>query len=148
MELFATRSDYEPVIRAVEARHDLKYVLNGLFISDAIVAVSSALDLADLGVAFGKDAVQENQYMVLPADEEVVVRAVPQNSGGTRYAVDLLANPSAFGFQPGGLLDGLNLVSGSLGAVSSEAKASVYYLSFIREIKKHFTYLNGYWGGS
>lgn len=147
MELFATRLDYEPVIRAVEARHDLNYVLLGLFTSNEIVAVSSALNLVDLGVAFGSDAVHENHYMVLPADKEVVVRAVPQRSGGTRYAVDLLANPSAFDFQPGGLVNGLNLVSGSLGVVSSEAKASAYYCSFIREIKRHFTYINGYWVG-
>ena len=56
LDLFATRADYEPVIRKVEAQQSLKYVLYDLFWTPTLTVYSSALEIKDLGVAFKGDA--------------------------------------------------------------------------------------------
>ena len=146
IEVAATRSDYEPVIRAVEAQYDLKYVLRGLFESPDLTVMHSALEIENLGVSLKGKSILDNSYIIVDAKAEVTARDVPQRRGGTRYEVKFESLP-AITFRPGRLFKNQCLIIGSFVTDWHEPFALDLMKSFRREVKKRFVCIKSCWLG-
>lgn len=147
MELYATRNDYEPVIKAVEAERVIKYILTGVFDSPLPPTFYSGLDIPDLGIASTGVAVQERNYLVLDIADEVKGREIHLNQGGVRYSVSQMENPTTITFLPGGKFEECCLIKGDIGTVSHDPASITLYKAFVREFQKRFTCINDYWLG-
>jgi hypothetical protein len=147
--LYATRTDMEPGLQAVEAQQALQYVRRGLFEAPQAQMVSSALEIPDLGFARMGDLILANHYLVLDAALEVKIREVPQRRGGVRYAIDEVANPTAMIFVPGGLYEGNEgrcLVVGEVVATGDPRSHELYRL-FVPLLVKGFKKIKSYYVG-
>jgi hypothetical protein len=145
--MYAMRTDYEPVLRAIEAKHRLQYVLTGLFQAPTLKVYRSGLDIENLGIALKGDSGFEPCYMVLDASIKIEIRAIPQRRGGTRYAVDNDLYPSAITFWPGGRYDDKHMIQGEVGTGTDDPDSIALYRLFAREIKKRFTRIRNCWLG-
>jgi hypothetical protein len=96
---FASPQDCIPVFEAVEAKRKLQYTRTGLFHEPPSEGFSCGAALPTLFAYAPFDlAVHNYTYLVTLEGTDVTVRAVPQRVGGTRYAVDQLANPDSITF--------------------------------------------------
>ena len=91
------------------------YVESGLFDEERRDVLRSLAALASLGTAIAGDLNRELTYLVRQRSGEVIVRAVAQRKGGTKYAIDQLNNPHTIVFRPGGTHSDTTLIAGSLG---------------------------------
>ena len=112
--VFATRSDYEPGLRKIEAKVKLKYIAVGWHSTLNYEVFTSALDIPKFGTVQYPYFSGNQEYLVSPFETKIVVRSIPQKSGGVLYSIDPTLNPNTFGFKPGGRYDGLALVGGSI----------------------------------
>lgn len=143
---FATALDLLPVTAGAEAQMSVQYVLTGLFESAELIARHRAADLPDFGVASAGDKDHLPQYLVASASARIALRAVPQKQGGTRYAIDQLANPETILFAPGGTYGEVAVISGRVGSVHADAVAKALLEAFTRGIKK-FRRVRSYYVG-
>lgn len=143
--IFATKSDLEPGLRAIEARFPLKYVRAGFWRTPEYKAYTSALDIPELEKAdhYIVDALQK--YLVMLRSAEIFVRSSPQDAGGIHYMIEQERNPQAFTFQSGGWYEG-KLMGGFI-YTSQVNPPEVIDLCrhFIRTVTKGFVKLIGYY---
>lgn len=144
---FATREDLEPGLRTLE-KNPLKYVLCGLFPSESAPAFESLLALESLGRASQGNSTLCDQYLVLPRGAELKIRSVPQRKGGTKYAVDQLANPVSIIFQPGGRFGENALIVGSAGTASEHPESLALLRSFGQAVTRGFKKVRQYLVGT
>src|SRR5689334_3076151 len=116
IDFFATKADLTPGLERIESQHRFQYVLLRMSPSPAIEPIFSALAIEGLGIVHKNTG--EETYLVFDASTELKVREIPQRKGGVLYIVDLLGNPTGFGFRPGGLLEGEGLIRGSVGTAT------------------------------
>jgi hypothetical protein len=144
VNIFATRSDLEAGIRAVESTRKLQYVLCGLFDTPALIAYSSLLDVENLGTSQHGDHIRGKRFLVIGAFRQVDVRVVPQRRGGTKYAVDQEANPGSITILPGGLFQNRCLLAGQIGTVADDEEALALYRDFASLVTKGFKRVKTY----
>jgi hypothetical protein len=101
---FATREDLLHGLRRFEERARVRYFRAGLFESPEPQCFPSAKDIPNIGVLRGR-RVQKPIFLVMPADVNPSVRAVPQRRGGELYAVDGVANHGAITLELGGTME-------------------------------------------
>jgi hypothetical protein len=142
---YATRSDYEPVIRAVEATRNLKYILCGMFETPTPPMYTSGLDIPDLGIATEGDSARENNYLIMDAAVELESRKIDLYSGETRYAVDQWRNPQSISFRPGGVFEERCIIQGDLGTASRHPASVALCRAFTSEFTKRFRLMHGHW---
>src|SRR5262249_23350722 len=142
--LFATRSDYEPVLMAVEAQQHLKYVQFGLLETATPATYFSALEIPDLGIAFRGTSGHEAIYLVMDRDDELEPHLVELYEGGVRYRISQLESPTSITFQPGGLLADTCIIRGDIGTVASTAASIELFRSFARQFRKRFIHYHGH----
>lgn len=145
--IFAVRSDLEPGLKTIEAKHELAYTLCGLFENASLKVHDSLLGLESLGFNPGGSHVTGDCFLIVDRAEEINVRKVPQRRGGIRYAVDQLANPKSIVFWPGGLYQNKGLISGSIGTASDNADSIALYREFAQTLKRGFERIREYWVG-
>ena len=147
ISLFATRADCEPFLQIIETTTALNYMRCGLFVKEELILYNTYLSIDDFGTTFQGAAVGENRYLIAPSDTQIQVRAVPQRKGGVLYAIDQWDNPTSIILQPGGRYRDKYVISGQLGTISDDPVSVNLYRSFLREIRKRFTYIGSYWVG-
>jgi len=104
-------------------------------------------EVPNLGVAEFGALVQENSYLVLPANEPPAPREIHLNSGGIRYAFDQLINPDSLIMTPGGLWKNNCYVVGEVSSLHNTG-ISVTVPKKIRSVlRKKYRYSDGYWVG-
>jgi hypothetical protein len=143
---FATAADLLPVAGVAEASASVQYVVTGLFEASDYIAHHSAALVPGFGIANADDMNLLPQYLVAPRSASIHVRTVPQQRGGTRYAIDQLANPESIIFAPGGVHRDLAVISGRVGSVHSDPVSAMLMKAFARGIKK-FRRVRSYYVG-
>ena len=135
---YATREDLEPVIHSIEVLMKFNYALTGLHTSLSFPVYSSALEIPTLGQATQDSAVGCDSYLVVPIGTQIVIREVPQISGGVRYAVDQLVNPDSIRFQSGGVREGGIIIHGLVDTTGQSNNAKVIFKIFKKYLTKSF----------
>lgn len=149
VNLFGTRSDFEPGVRLMDSRRPLQYVLSGLFDSNEPKIYRGTTLLADHGFGFSQSGshVIGDQYLVTDIALDPHVRIVPQRKGGVKYAFDSIENPDSILFFPGGIFEATNIVSGQVWRGSETAAATELYRDFTSALTKNFKRVGAYMVG-
>ncbi|MDR3637834.1 MAG: hypothetical protein P4L84_28770 [Isosphaeraceae bacterium] len=142
---YATAEDLLAVFDRVEARSRLAYTLTGLFETSELTTAHSGATIPTLhSPAPRPGAIAGFNYLVTAADEPVVVREVPQRGGGTRYAVDQLANPRSVALMPGGVYPPNVRLYGRIGTASDAEFSLRLYRAFAGALGKLFRRVGAY----
>lgn len=145
---FATADDLLPVFERVESKHRLAYTLCGLFPIRKYQSFPSGAVLPSLRAqATHPNAIAGAQYLVTPVDQSVVIREVPQKSGGIRYAIDQLENPDSIAIQLGGIFPPDILLGGRVGTASSTAFAKQIHRAYSSAVAKFFLQIRAFYVG-
>jgi hypothetical protein len=148
-QFFATADDLLPVFERVESYYELAYTLTGLLKSPQLSTVYSGAAIPTLrSPAPHPNAICCPQYLVTSTHTTVQIQPAPQNAGGTRYAVDQLANPDSVTIQHGGIFGADVLLCGRIATASSTPFALQLHRAFAAAISKHFSRIQGYYVGS
>lgn len=145
---FGTEDDLRPLITGIESREQFQFLECGLFDELQRPTLSTLSALSSLGVAKTGDANLEPSYLVSRLGTDIHVRTIPQRRGGTKFAVDQLANPGTLVFRPGGKVPASSVViGGSVGTVKDDSGAAELMKLFSDEIRNRFTRVKGLWVG-
>ena len=145
---YATANDLLPIFEWVEKKHELTYNLTGLFESSRLAPIYHGIELPSLHLpAPYPSATGCPCYLVTLRATPVLVRKVPQNRGGVRFAVDQLLNPDSIILQHGGLFGSNVLLYGRVGTVSINPVATKLHRVFSSAITKHFRRIQSFWVG-
>jgi len=146
-QFYATRQDLLPGILGLESEVKLQYVLRGMFSSPTVTGFLSASDIPDLGIARYGDYGHEQKWLVTEAGVEICVREVPQQKGGVLYDIGLMANPTAFAFQPAGQFEGKTIILGSVDTATGDPSSLALCKRFWRALSKGFRKVRMYYVG-
>jgi hypothetical protein len=138
LDFFATGSDLEPLLRAIQTSHDILFIKAGLFASPIQDCRKTLLD-SYLGIATKGDSNHEDAYLVSETGTSVTNRPVPQHSGGIKYAIDQKINPKSLVFRPGGIFGENIVIAGYVGTVSEDTSSMALFKLFSKEINRQFT---------
>jgi hypothetical protein len=145
---YATTEDLLPVIEQVESKLSVAYVEAGLFESAAIAAFRGGVELPTLHKrAPTESAISGYRYLVTFSDVTPQIREVHQRNGGSRYAVDQLANPDSVIFQHGGFWNPGVLLYGCVSTVSNSSNSLRLHRAFSSAIAEHFTRIKSFYVG-
>lgn len=159
---YAIPDDYYPLLRAIEVKRPIKYVIAGMRDIPVLTTYFSGREIPTLGVASFGVSGYETWYMVLDRAARVALREVPQRNGTIRYQTEW--NPSAISFWPGGLFsptdealsrlfgvpDQLHeqyVIQGETGTASDDVDSISLYRLFAGEIRRRFTRVRSFWVG-
>jgi hypothetical protein len=146
-QFYATRQDLLPGLLRLESEVKLQYVLMGMFTSPTLTGFFSASDIPDLGVARHGHYISEQEFLVTEVGVEILVREVPQQKGGVLYDIGLMANPTAFAFQPGGQFEDKTIILGSVDTATGDPTSLALCKRFWRALSKEFTRVQRYYVG-
>jgi len=144
---FALSNDLLPVFDRVEKKHSLAYTLCGMFESAAFRSFENGASLPALGEEAGSSSINCETYLVCPTLVPVQARALPQLIGGTKYAIDQLANPDTVTLSLGGLHPSGTLISGRVATTSQSVAAKTLQSAFARAIGAQFTRVRAFYVG-
>ena len=147
ISFFATKSDLESLLRAIESKRQLLFVTTGLFDSPRVEPMESVLAARDLGRIDVGDANQSACYLVANREIAVEVRSVPQKSGGVKYSVDQLANPRTIAFRPSGSFGERCLIAGQVGTASDNPSSLELFQMFSKEVRNQFAKIKSFYVG-
>lgn len=131
--LFATPQDWMHVLRIVVARRDLIAVAAGMFDRPEV-------DLLELTAISPPTA----HYLVTDRRGKITLRAVPQRGGGTKFAIDQLANPQTVSVQPGFVVRNEKLIAGHVGTASEDPVSIELFSLFFLVIHENFVTIKSY----
>jgi len=147
ISFFATKSDLEQVLQAVEENRTLEYIPTGLFDTAAVKRVESLRTIPTLGMATVGDSNHETTYLVADHGASVEIRSVPQRQGGVKYAIDQVANPKTIVIRPGGVFQGNCVIVGQLGTASEDKDSLEAYQLFRKEFAARFKKIKSFYVG-
>jgi hypothetical protein len=146
-EFYATPLDLLPGLIRIESGTKLQYVLRGLFPSPTPTGHFSAMDIPNIGLSQHGHYISEPSYLVAEAGAEILVEEVPQRNGGILYEIGLPRNPSAFVFQPAGLLRTDTVILGSVESAIDNLTSRTACAHFWRELSRGFVKIQDYYVG-
>jgi hypothetical protein len=154
---FATRSDLEGGLRALESQRRLKYVplfrySTGSAGKPIVVPhkspefeeYASLVGRSSLGVNLTGDHNSGDHYLVIDAGVEVRFESVLQRKGGVHYFVNQLLNPTSITFLTGGLYENRFLICGHIGTISEHPQSIELYKAFKKALTKGFKTVGNY----
>lgn len=146
-QFFATSSDLRSLLRSVESKRPLQYVLTGLFDVPEIKKVESLADARDLGSVASGDPNHEAKYLVADRDTTIKIEIIPQRRGGVKYALDQRANPKTIAFQPAGRFEEGVLIAGHVSTISGDPDSSTLFRLFGNELQRQCSKVKSYYVG-
>lgn len=147
LSFFATKADLESLLRAVESKQQLQFLVTGLFDSPAVAPMQSLLAVRNLGRMDVGDPNHAAGYLVASRESSIEVRPVPQHRGGVKYAVDQLANPKTIAFRPGGSFGETCLIAGQAGTAYDNPSSLELFHTFSKEVRRQFTKIKSFYVG-
>jgi hypothetical protein len=147
LSFFATKADLESLLRTIESKRQLQFVVTGVFDSSNVEPMQSLLAARNLGHMDVGDANQAAGYLVASREIAIEVRPVPQHRGGVKYAVDQLANPTTIAFRPGGSFGEKCLIAGQVGTASDNPSSLELFHTFSKEVRHQFTKVKSFYVG-
>ena len=147
LSFYATKADLESLLRTVESKYLLQFVVTGLFDSPNIGRMQSLLAAPDLGHLAVGDINHAPGYLVASREIRIKVEPVPQRRGGVKYAVDQLANPTTIAFRPGGSFGERCLIAGQVGTTSDNSRSLELFQAFSKEVRNQFAKIKSFYVG-
>lgn len=144
---FATASDLLPGLKRFEQQESVQYVLTGLHDCRTPEVYASGAAIPNLGQAPSGHAISEPTFLVLRRTTTLVIREVPQQLGGVKFAIDQLLNPDSTVFWPGGLFARDALISGRIATNGMTDAARQLQQVMIRTVTKGFRKVRAFWLG-
>jgi len=148
LHFYATQADLESVIRKIEETASFCYALTGLHPTPSCPMYNSAIEIPGLGRATANSSMACNSYLVVRQGQKIAVRKIPQNAGGTRHAVDQLANPDSIIFQPAGIRGNATVIHGRIATTGITIESKTIFATFQRHFKKCFAKHAAFYVGS
>ncbi|MBL0122454.1 MAG: hypothetical protein IPP88_06875 [Betaproteobacteria bacterium] len=137
------------MLEQFESKLAVAYRPVGLFDNTSIIAFAHGGELPTLhSQAPAESAASGYCYLVTLADLTPQIRAVPQRSGGSLYALDQLANPDSIIFQHGGFWNAGVLLYGCVSTVSDSPGALKLQRALSSAIEKYFTRIKSFYVGT
>jgi hypothetical protein len=136
---FATLIDIKPVLEEMERLCAVSYHKTGLFDNQDIPFYKTVFDAPNLGYTLNGDWNYTDTYLVMPKEEVLRIRNVPQRAGGTRYAVDQAINLDSVTLAMGGqYLNKENILVASKIATISNTRFSLdYFKKFNFQLRRY-----------
>ena len=147
LHLFATRNDLVAGLRSIDKLLHLRYALSGAFESSDVPVYSTLLECDNLGTANADNKALCDNFLVVFAETDIVVREVPQQNGGLKFFVDQRVNPVSICFQPGGTFGDDCIICGRIASISRHRDAVVLFKDFCKLVCKGFTKHQEYFVG-
>jgi hypothetical protein len=146
---FALFDDIEPILKKMEATHDLRYYEMGMFDSNVAISYHSIFEIPDIGFVNNGDWSYDRRLLILSATSTLEIRGVPQRKGGIKYVIDPLSNPVHVALQLGGIYTGEPgvLVAGDVSTLATDSFSLEVYKSVSLGIKKSFIKKQGIYVG-
>ena len=94
---FATKKDLIEILTPVEREYAISYIKMGMFDNKECIRYQSIVDAEKIGYTDSGFWLDED-YMILPKDQKVYIREVPQRRGGIKYFIDTLGNENGLVF--------------------------------------------------
>src|SRR5215472_4541180 len=141
---FATKNDLVPVLRCVEQRTPVKYVLFGHFPIPESPTFRRGEEIPNLGIAPGESHVSCPIFLICDPGLKLITRAI----NGV-YSFDQLENPDTITFSTGGLWKDILLYgefATCTGSFSPIAKRLLQRYTY--QVRKHFKYIGAYYVGA
>lgn len=143
--IFATKTDWTPVLSSLEQVLRVKYLESGMFSDPESATYQSFRELPRFGEAVLGDPVQERRYLILLKDTPIYSSAVRLNTGETRHVTDHENNPESVIFCPGGVLQMPKaVIHGEVSKLSKLDAAEEIFGCLSKLIKKHFAGIKAY----
>jgi hypothetical protein len=143
---FATRNDQLALLKAVEERAALKFIVSGLLPSQNPKIYFSRLEIPTLGAAGHENAINGYSYLVMDTAEQIYVKDVVQKQGGTKYGISQEGNPNSVIFLHGGFFDNV-LLYGNIGTVWETKRSLEIYRLFSSIMRDQFSKIGSYYVG-
>ena len=142
---FATKNDLVPVLRGVEQRTPVKYVLFGHFPIPESPTFRRGEEIPNLGIAPGESHVSCPTFLI--CDPSLKLKARPI-IGDKMYSFDQLENPDTITFSAGGLWKDMLLYGRFATCTASFSPVSKKLLQrYTYHVRKHFKYIGAYYVG-
>ena len=144
---FATADDLLSLFRLVEKKHNICYLLTGLFDQQERTNFTTGSSLPTLRDTAKESSLMCPTYLVMLKNMDINVRSVVQTGGSVLYSVDQLLNPDSITFTHGGMFSHGVLISGRVATVSSTPTSRSLQSTFSNAIAKLFTRVNTFYVG-
>jgi len=143
---YGLKEDFIEIFKSVESSFNIKYAQAGLF--DDKVSVSSVRSLVtsdDIDDVEYGDWNNNKKYLLLPKENDIQIRSIPQKKGGIKYAVDQMKNEDSVVFYIGGIYKDNAVIASKIATISNTefTKSILKYLTAY--IKKNFDNINGFY---
>ena len=145
---YGLKEDLVKIFESIELNFDIKYAKVGLFENNPSNLVPSLVSKSDIGIVQHGDWNHNQQYLILPKDEELKIRTVQQKNGGVKFAVDQMINKNSVVILLGGLYKNNTVIASKVGSIS-EVEFSKNILNHITLIlKKRYLKKDGFYVGN
>jgi hypothetical protein len=141
---FATKHDLVPVLRAVEQRTPVKYVLFGHFPTPESPTFRRGEEIPNLGITPGESHLSCPIFLI--CDPGLKLNARPIN-GGKVHSFDQLENPDTITFSTGGVWKDMLLYGTFASCTASFSVSKKLLQRYTYHIRKHFKYIGAYYVG-
>lgn len=144
---FATKADIEPIVKSIETTFSIKYYEMGMFDIKTDIFLNSIFEIPTFGSPKVGDWNKDLRFMAMPKDISMIIREVPQRSGGIKYAIDPLENHTSICFQFGGMFKDGILLAGNCFTTNPNSFALEIFKDFSTKVKKNFTKIGAFYVG-
>ena len=144
---FATPNDLVPGVQALERRTRLKYVLSRYYMEPTVECFDTVTAIPEFGSETVGDVLSTRCFLVLSAEDEVKLRVRTVPEGVTVFGTDVLENPRALRWHPGGFFGQEALLAGLVDYAYADPAAVSLYRRFTRTVMKAFTRVEYFWVG-
>ena len=145
--IYATREDILGLMRDVEERIALNYVIAGMFDKAEHTTYCKATEIPDLGISRGGDTNLDLQVILAKDPAEFVMERVPQRKGGVRYSFDQVENPNTVVISAGGQFDETTVIAGSIGTCKNTPESVELFKLLKKMVRKRFVRIRSYYVG-
>jgi hypothetical protein len=99
---FTTRNDLEPIIKDIEAQHQLKYVPLEIRESPGFITYHSLFEHPDVSIIKEPDLICQN-FFIFPRNQNIEIETLTAPNGRISYEVTFSVNPSTVRLVPCGI---------------------------------------------
>lgn len=144
---YGLKDDMLNIIKHIESNFNIKYASVGLKdeIHSCFNTLLEKIDDMD-NIEYG-DWNQNDKYLILPKNQELKIRSVPQRGGGVKYAIDQMINKNSIVFYLGGKFENKAIIASKIAAIYDEEFSINTFNFFSKQIKKEFKKINEFYVG-
>jgi hypothetical protein len=149
IHFFALKEDLVPMLKLVESKGPLQYVLTGNFPKREFkqIVFDTGLKIPNLGKATADQWIGCDAFLVCEREATINLRTLHGYDGHERICIDQLANPDSVTFTPGGMWNEDVVLNGCVGTASESQTSKALIKRFKGAIKKSFSKVRAFYLG-